>query len=85
MQAETRSKVMVGRKRGCNRSSTAIVDAMDRFGQTILVAEEKKDAREVQREQRESEHYTAMRQQEEKQHGEMVDVYAQAFFLMAQR
>ncbi|KAL3681586.1 hypothetical protein R1sor_024542 [Riccia sorocarpa] len=77
------------RKKDVNRASSAVVDEMEKFGESISavedrrdVREEKRDNREEQRIQRESEHMSfleenmaATRQLEERQDTEMVDVF----------
>ncbi|KAL2636035.1 hypothetical protein R1flu_007514 [Riccia fluitans] len=76
------------RKKYSSRSSLVMVDAIEKFGQSISSAEEKRDNRESEHFKFLEENMVASRKQDEKQHQEMVDVFktiAHAFFIMAQR
>ncbi|KAL2631988.1 hypothetical protein R1flu_016674 [Riccia fluitans] len=76
------------RKKDSSRSSLVMVDAIEKFGQSISSTEEKRDNRESEHFKFLEENMVASRKQDEKQHQEMVDVFktiAQAFLIMAQR
>ncbi|KAL3677474.1 hypothetical protein R1sor_027422 [Riccia sorocarpa] len=82
------------RKRNVNGSFAAVVDVVEKLGDSLVLVEEKRDLREAKRESRETEHMkflqdhmTARAESDERQHQDIVGVFrtmAEVMMLMAQ-